>query len=78
MKRNETYVLICLKLNFFHKCKESIPGFLKNVSLLLNIFGKFLFGYVLSVVNVIVVMAVSSLEKGLINRNIGKEILKTF
>ena len=23
MKRNETYVLVCLKLNFFHKCKES-------------------------------------------------------
>ena len=23
MKRNETYVFICLKLNFFHKCKES-------------------------------------------------------
>ena len=47
--------------------QEFIPGFLKNVSLLLNIFGKFLFGYVLSVVNVIVVMAVSSLEKNLIN-----------
>ena len=44
----------------------------------LNTFGKFLFGNVLCVVNVKVVMAVSSLEKGLINRNIGKEILKTF
>ena len=44
----------------------------------LSTFVKFLFGYVLSVDNVIVVMAVSSLEKGIINRNIGKEILKTF
>ena len=58
--------------------KNLFRFFFLNVSRLLNIFGKFLFGYVLSVVNVIVVMAVSSLEKGLINRNIGKEILKTF
>ena len=61
--------------------QEIIPGFFKNGSrghyhyLLLSTFVKFLFGYVLSVDNVIVVMAVSSLEKGIINRNIGKEIL---
>ena len=55
-------------------------GFLKKcyIFCFLNTFGKFLFGNVLFVVNVIVVMAVSSLEKGLINQNIGKEILKTF
>ena len=41
-------------------------------------FVKFLFGNVLSVENVIVVMAVSSLEKGLINRNIGKRDSKNF